>query len=110
MAKANYVQLGKVIAYSNNSDKDIAYKEIVPLTACVGVAVDNIPQGVTGSLTLEGVHEMPSIATAAFTVGQKLFWDATGGVVTDVDTGTVPCGIAVAPKTASAAVALVKIG
>lgn len=106
---ARYVQPGKIINYKNNSESDIAYGDVVVLSSRIGVAVSRIPQGEVGTIALEEVYEMPAEATAAFAVGQKLYWDEASERLTATATGGIEAGIAVEPKTEAAATALVKL-
>ena len=105
---ARYVQPGKAIEYTNASEETIRYGDVVALTNCVGVAAADIAPGATGVIELSGVYEMPADTSAAFTQGQKLYWDASGQKVTATE-GDIAAGIAVEAKPDSAAVALVKL-
>ena len=110
MAKGFFVQDGKVLDYKNDGDA-IAYGDVVALTACIGVAECDIPQGGIGALSVSGVYELPADGSGAFTVGQELFWDSSAGLVKGSDSGSlIPCGIAVAPKDSSATICFCKIG
>ena len=110
MAKAIYIKAGQVVDYTNGSAADMDYLQIIALTDCIGVTVDKIPKGMTGSLSLSGVYELPAITTVAFTVGQKVYWDNATSTVTNVSASMIPCGYVVAPKATAGAVAQVKIG
>lgn len=105
---ANYVQPGKIINYANNSGADIAYGDVVVLTSRIGVAACPIPSGGIGTVALEEVYEMPAETTAAFTVGQKLYWDAENKRLT-ATAGAIAAGVAVEAKAAADSSALVKM-
>lgn len=109
MAKGIYVQEGRTLDYINGG-ADIAYCDVVKLTDCIGVAEDDIPNSQTGALSVAGVYELPAETTAGFTMGQKLYWDATNKCVSATSTGNTPCGIATAAKLQASATATVKIG
>lgn len=99
MAKAIYIQEGKIINYM--ATEDVAYGEIIEVGNCIGVAGEFIRSGQTGGVRMAGVYEMP---TAAETIefGDKLYWDKNNGVVTKT-AGSLTCvaGIAVSKKTSS---------
>lgn len=109
MAKeATFIQGGNVIDYT--AAANIAYGAVIPLTTCVGVALEDIANGATGSVTITGVFETAAVNTAAFAVGDKLYWDDTANTLTKTDTGNTPAGVCVAAKAAAGTTARVKIG
>lgn len=107
---AVYIQEGKTINYLNTGDADIKYGEVVVLTDIVGVAASDIPAGTLGAVTLSGVFEVKATTAAAFTVGQKLYWDASAKEATNVSESMVPLGVAVAAKAQAESAVNVKIG
>ena len=110
MAKGFFVQDGKVLDYKNDGDA-IAYGDVVALTACIGVAECDIPQGGIGALSVSGVYELPADGSAPFTAGQALFWDSSAGTVKGTNSGDlIPCRFAAAPKESSATICFCKIG
>ena len=58
MAKATFVQKGDNIDFT--AAADIAYMDVVTLTDRIGVALENIANGATGTVTLTGVFEFPA--------------------------------------------------
>lgn len=106
---AKYVQPGKIINFTNTTEADIAYGDVVVLTSRIGVAACDIPIDGLGTVALEEVYEMPAETTAAFTVGEKLYWDAANKCLTATTTGGIVAGIAVEAKAEADAVALVKL-
>jgi predicted RecA/RadA family phage recombinase len=109
MALATYIQEGEVLDFVNGSGSDIAYKEVVVLSSGIAVAGESIANGATGSLRVCGVFEIAAIATAAFAVGDKLFWDASAGKLTNVSSGNTPAGYCVEAKASDGATAKVKL-
>ena len=108
MATAIYVQKGQNIDYT--AAADVAYMEIVPLTACVGIALEPIAAGGTGTVSLTGVYDMPAATSLAIAVGDKVYWNETNkNIDKTADTG-IPAGIAVAAKAEAGNVARVRIG
>ena len=107
MAKATYIQKGNNIDYLATTD--IGYMDVVPLTSRIGVALEDIPSGIVGSVTLTGVYEMPAAAPLAIAVGDLVYYNVTNGNITKTTTD-VPAGIAVESKTSSGTTVRVKIG
>ncbi|MVB11072.1 hypothetical protein CAFE_17740 [Caprobacter fermentans] len=105
---ANYVQPGKIINYKNDTGANIAYGDVVVLSSRIGVAECGIANGEIGSVGLEGVYEFPAETTAAFAVGQKIYWDDANKRLTATE-GTIFAGIAVEAKASADDFALVKM-
>jgi len=74
------------------------------------VTGETIEVGATGSVHVSGVFELPAINTAAFAVGDDLYWDPNAGVLTNVAENNVPAGWATEPKAETETTARVKIG
>lgn len=104
------IQIGSQINYTNAGETKISGRDIVPLTNLCGIAQADIEPGETGVLILSGVHEVPAIGTAAFTVGQLVYWDATNKKATNAATSNTALGVVTAPKTAAGTTARVRIG
>ena len=105
---ARFIQPGKIINFSNATETDIQYGDVVVLTSRIGVAEAIIPAGTVGAVSLEGVFEAAAETTAAFSVGQKLYWDAANQRLT-ATAGDVYAGFAVEAKTTAGSTALVKM-
>jgi predicted RecA/RadA family phage recombinase len=106
-----FIQKGETIDYKNAGETDIAYNDVVALgTNRIGVAEEKIAAGLTGSLNVTGVHEFAAINTAAFSVGDPLYWDTTAKKLTNVSQDNVPAGWATEPKAQTGTTARVKIG
>ncbi len=106
---ASYVQPGRIINYTNTGSSEIAYGEVVILTEIIGVATISIPAGVTGTIEITGVYQLPTETTAAFTVGQTVYWDGSKAIATKPETDVVIAGRVVVPKAQSSATALIKL-
>lgn len=110
MAKGTYIQKGEIIDYTNSSGAAIGYGDVVPLVSRIGIAAENIPIGITGSLKTEGIYELPAVNNAAFAVGDPLYWDGAAGNLTKTATGTILAGWCVEAKATATTVGKVKIG
>ncbi|MGE5631715.1 MAG: DUF2190 family protein [Caulobacteraceae bacterium] len=110
MAKGVYIQKGDVIDYTNGGAAAIEYNEVVPLVSRIAVAAEAIAIGATGSLRVTGVHELPAINTAAFAVGDQLYWDSAAGNLTNVSAGNILAGWCTEAKALADTTAKVKIG
>ena len=108
MAKAVFVQKGENIDYK--APKDIEYMEVVPFVTRVGVALENIAAGETGTVSLTGVYELPAASNLEISVGDELYWNAESNSVNKTKTGGIPAGIAVSEKSAAGTSVHVLIG
>lgn len=107
MNQAKYVQRGETIDFINNTSADIAAAEVVSLASRIGVAATAIPVGTKGAINVMGVYDLPALTTEALTVGQQVYFK--DGKIQATETGAIPAGWIVEPKTQSSATARVKI-
>lgn len=75
----------------------------------LGVATADSDEGDLVAVELEGVFELPKLSTGVFTVGEKLYWDATNTRLTDVSTDNTECGIAFAAAANPSSTGVVKL-
>lgn len=106
--QAIYVQRGEVIDYKNEGTTAIKANDVVSLATRIGIAATDIPVGVTGTINIIGVFDIPADNTAAFTVGQAVYFK--DGKLTGTDTGAIYAGWVVEPKATAATKARIKIG
>lgn len=106
--QTNYVQRGESIDFKNTGASDIKANDVVELGTRIGVAGCDIPVGVTGSVNVIGVFDVPAVTTEAFTVGQQVYWNDTA--LTSDSTGATPAGWIVEAKLLAGSRAKVKIG
>ena len=105
MATATFVQRGENIDYV--AAADTAYMEVVPLAARIGVALEAIAKGATGTVTLTGVFRL----TGVLAVGAEVYWDTkAGNIVGAKGDTTVFAGYTTEAKTESGATVAVRIG
>lgn len=109
MAKATYIQNGSNINYTNGGASDIAAGDVVGLGTRIGIAAAAIPVGALGTVITEGVFEAPAISTAAFALGDQVYWDATAEKLTNVSEGNTLAGWCIAAKAESGATARIKL-
>ena len=91
MAKANYIQRGEALDYTNGTANPIGAGDVVVMGRLVGVAGCDIPVGATGSLHVMGVFAFPKGA-APIAAGTAMGWDVTAGQATEG--GGLPLGYA----------------
>ncbi|AYO30249.1 DUF2190 family protein [Biomaibacter acetigenes] len=108
MAKGTYIQKGYIIDFTNSTGADIAYGDVVPIGARIGIAAEDIAKDATGSLNVSGVFELPADNTVAFAVGDEVYWDNVGGKLTKT-AGTYKAGWVIEPKALAGTTAKVKI-
>jgi predicted RecA/RadA family phage recombinase len=96
----NYVSEGKVVQYTAGAD--ISSGDVVVMGNTLGVALEDIANGATGSVAIEGVFTVPKVSAAVIAVGESLVYDASASPVAFNDnaetlaTGDVsgPCAVA----------------
>ncbi len=106
MTKAEYLQRGESLDYTNATEDTIPDGAVVAIGSRIGVTGCPIPPGKTGSLHVVGVFEIAKTGTAAIEMGQTLYFDGTG--ITDT-AGDIAAGYAAAPAAASADTVLAKL-
>jgi predicted RecA/RadA family phage recombinase len=105
--QAVYVQNGNVIDVIASAD--ISVGDVVPLTNMCGVALVDIAANDTGSVKLDGVFTLPTDTGAAWSVGEKVYWDATNKKATKTATSNTPLGFAVTAKVSAGTSCNVKL-
>lgn len=105
--QAVYVQNGNVIDVIASAD--ISVGDVVPLTNMCGVALVDIAANDTGSVKLDGVFTLPTDTGAAWSVGEKVYWDATNNRATKTSTSNTPLGFAVTAKASAGTSCNVKL-
>ncbi|QNU67257.1 DUF2190 family protein [Ruminiclostridium herbifermentans] len=110
MAKGTFIQKGERIDYTNSTSGAIGYKDIIPLVTRIGIAQEDIAIGATGTVAVTGVIELPADNTAAFAVGEQLYWDSTNNKLTKTANSNIPAGWCTEPKATSSVTAKLKIG
>lgn len=106
--QASYVQRGEVIDFKNAGSTAIKANDVVSLTTRIGIAATDIPVGVTGTVNVMGVYDVPASNTEAFTVGQAVYWK--GSSLTATSTDAIVAGWVVEPKATPGTKARIKIG
>ena len=114
--KAEYLQRGEALDYTNATENTIPAGAIVTIATRLGVAGCDISPGKTGSLHVCGVFKVKKTGTAAVAMGTTVYFDGTG--LTDAaDNGKTstekveytPAGYAAAPAAAGDTAILVQI-
>ena len=106
---ARFIQEGKTIDYTNGGAEEIKYGDVVSEGGKVFVAMENIPVGATGGLRAEGVFEFRAETTAAFVVGDTLYWDKAAQKATKTSTSNTLLGFAVYAKAQATATCIAKL-
>jgi predicted RecA/RadA family phage recombinase len=89
----NFIQPGNVLSLSAPYDRLSGQGALVG--SIFGIAAYDVLSGTTGEFVLTGVFSHAKTASQAWTVGQKIYWDNTNKVMTNVATGNVHIGHAV---------------
>ena len=103
----SFVQDGKTLDFTTAGA--VANGEVLEFTNAIGIAM----AAATGAgqvipVAMEGVYELAKETGVAFTVGQKLYWDAANNRV-DATNTNIACGLAWRAQAAGDTVCLVKI-
>ncbi len=77
----NYIQDGDVIQYTAGGT--IAAGAVVKMGGTLGVALVDLTSGVTGSVAIQGVFELPKVSGAVIAQGESLVWDVSAGAFDD---------------------------
>lgn len=89
----NYVSAGNTLAIT--AAAALQSGDGVLAGTIFGVATGDIALGAVGTINLTGVYDLPKAASQAWTVGAKIYWDATNGVCTTTATSNTLIGVAV---------------
>lgn len=109
MATATLKSAGISIDYT--PDTDISTGDVVVIGELVTVATTDIDEDDLGSVLIEGVVDFPKATTSssAITAGAKVYWDASGEVVTTTADSNKTAGYAVEDAADATAVIAVKL-
>lgn len=105
----NFIQEGKTLTITNGATA-IESGDAVVVGGKLYVAKADIAANVDGELLCEGVVELAKVSGTAFSIGDKLFWDASALNLTKVATGNAPAGVCWEAAGSSAVLAKVKLG
>ena len=83
MATATHIQKGDIIDFTATTD--IAYLEVVPLANKIGIALEPIATGATGSLSVTEVWELPAAAPLEIAAGDTVYWNETNNNIDKVN-------------------------
>jgi len=104
-----FIQRGGSIDYTPVAA--VSAGDVVVQGDLVGVAKLDIAAGKLGALAVTGVFDFPKATTSAsaITAGAKLYWDASGEVVTTTADSNKTVGYAIAAAGATSATVDVKL-
>jgi predicted RecA/RadA family phage recombinase len=77
--------------------------------ALFGVAMDAMSSGAAGVIATEGCYQLAKTTGQAYTVGQRLFWDNSGKLLTATSTSNLAVGVAIAAAASADTVANVRL-
>lgn len=103
-----YVQRGDNIDFVAADGAE--YMQVVPLGSRIGIALENIEPGGTGSVTIVGAFSLPAVTGKELTAGSQVYWDDTNGNITDTAANNIPAGYVINTKASAATAAVVRIG
>jgi predicted RecA/RadA family phage recombinase len=105
----NFVQTGHNLTVT--APADVTSGELVAVGSIIGVATNDASEGDTLVLAVEGVFDVKKTSAEAYTVGEPLFYNPTGAIVTsDSNDAAHPlCAIAVQAAANPSSIARVKL-
>ncbi len=96
---ANFIQKGDVIDFTNTTEIDIAYGQVVVLGNHVCVAAECIKAGEAGGLRTNGVFEFDADKNVEIKIGDQVYYDTANDCITNnKGTLTTVPGIALTAK------------
>lgn len=101
----NYVSSGA--HFTITAAAAIVSGQMVVAGAIYGVAQESVASGADVVLVRQGIFELPKTSAQAWTVGAKLYWDATNSVCTTTASGNTLIGAAAAVAANPSATGLV---
>ena len=66
--------------------------DVEEFTDSIGVWFNDVPNGSSGEVLMEGVVTLPKDTATAFAQGEKVYWDAAADKLTATDTD-IPVGL-----------------
>lgn len=90
----NYLQDGTIMTVP--APATVASGDFVVVGAFFGVAQTDAASGDDVDIVREGVFTLPKATGAAWTKGDKLYWDSNASKFTKTATGNLPAGVAAA--------------
>jgi len=79
----NYIQPGKVIDFANSTGSTVSSGDVVVIGEQIGVAEVDIAHDDTGSVSVEGVFNVPKVPAAVIAQGESVMWDASASAFDD---------------------------
>ncbi len=101
----NYINSGE--HFTHVAAAAITSGQMVVAGSIYGVAQETVASGASVVLVRRGVFELPKTSAQAWTVGAKLYWDATNLVCTTTASGNTLIGAAAAVAANPSATGLV---
>ncbi len=91
----NYVSAGDRLSFTTGAD--IASGDAVQLGSLFGVANGDIANGAEGTIKLTGIFDLTKAPSQSWSVGVKIYWDATNWWATTTASGNTLIGAVAAP-------------
>lgn len=74
---------------------DVAYGDVVPFQASIGVAAIDIKAGETGPVQVSGAFELDKDTAVAISAGDVVYYVAASGKINKTASGNLRAGIAI---------------
>lgn len=89
----NFVAIGDKVQFTATATVNAG--ECVAVSTLIGVCAATVYSGQTGIANLVGVYRLKKTASQAWTLGAKVYWDATNKEATTTSSGNTLIGAAV---------------
>lgn len=103
----NFVQAGDTLTIP--APAAVASGEVVIAGDIKGIAAGAAALGEAVDVVTTGVFDLAKVGANAFTLGAKVYWDATAKLATSTSSGNTLIGVAVADAGASTAAVRVRL-
>jgi len=78
----NYINAGGTIQHTA-SGSALSSGDVIVIGEQIGVCLEDIAVGATGTVALEGVFTLPKVSAAVIAKGESVIWDASAGSFDD---------------------------
>lgn len=82
----NFVQEGVTLSFANGATAAITSGQMIVFGDTVAVACTDIAKSTSGTVQMSGVFELPKEAPLVIAQGDKLYYNATGNILTKTNT------------------------
>ncbi len=105
----NYIQPGKTLTVPAPTGGVVSGDPVLVGAALFGVAAHTAAEAADVEIRTSGVFDLPKATGTAWAIGDLLYWDATGKVLTKTSVGNQQVAVAIAAAAAADAIGRAKL-